>query len=350
MRHLFIVSTGDHSGRTILSWAIAERLTGIGLRIGFMKPFGTRSVKTNGELVDPDVLLFKELLGLEDPVESLCPYPGHEKEAGGLQDPEIGKSLVSMAHELSEGKDILLIMGSASIFFEDASFFVNEVSLIQELGANVVLVHRHRKTSTTLYSILLVASMIKESLLGVVLNRVAPEEMQSARDLAASTLKRGVVSLLAALPEDPRLSFPSLADMKNILNGRVLTGVDRLNQPVGGMTVGAGDLVEDLRLFKRVYNKIVLLKPESPAHPGDPRAIAGMILTVDREPGDHVLRTAENSGIPLILVKGDTFEVLERLEKGYPPLTVNDRGKVRLFIDMMDREAVLDDIVRALDL
>lgn len=353
MPFLFIGSTGDRSGQSLLTWAVAKRLKEKGLRVGFMKPFGTAPVSSEGLWGDPDVLLFKDILTIQDPNERICPYPLREGVFGLEETQEIREQLILKARELLTGKDILLVMGSARIFFDDLSLPVNDVSLIHELQAGVLLIHRYRKNSTTLYSILSVTSMLRERLTGIILNRIPQGKTESVRDGVVSPLERNGLPIMAVLPEDSRLSLPTLLDIKKTFKGRVLTGETYLNQPVGGMTVGAGDLFGDLRLFKRVYNKVILLKPGDPSAPvksTDTRPIAGILLTGDREPGRQVLQAAGNAGVPLILVHADTFEAMERLEHWRSPLTRSDEGKVRLFTDLMDRAGAFEKLFRSLAL
>ena len=114
------------------------------------------------------------------------------------------------------------------------------------------------------------------------------------------------------------------------------------------MTVGSADLRGKLQLFKRAYNKIILLAPsldrkvdETATH----RPIAGIVLTGGRNPAPQLLQTAKNAGIPLMLVKGDTFAVLERLEQSTPPLSPKDEIKVRYFTELMDIDGSLDRLV-----
>jgi BioD-like phosphotransacetylase family protein len=353
MPFLFIGSTGDRSGQSLLAWAVAERLKEKGLKVGFMKPFGTAPVSSNGLWGDPDVLLFKDVLGIQDPIERICPYPLGEDAFRLEKGQQIKEQLTPKARELLAGKDILLIMGSARIFFDDLSHPVNDVSLINDLGAKVVLIHRYRKNSTTLYSILSVTSMLKERLAGIVLNRIPQEGLESVREGVVSPLERNGAPIVAVLAEDSRLSLPTLLDIKKTFEGQVLRGEDSLNQPVGGMTVGAGDLTGDLRLFKRVYNKIVLLKPGDPSVPLEPteaRPIAGILLTGNREPGRQILEAAGNAGVPLVLVQQDTFEVMERVGHWRSPLTRNDENKVRLFIELLEGAGAFEKLFRSLAL
>jgi hypothetical protein len=120
------------------------------------------------------------------------------------------------------------------------------------------------------------------------------------------------------------------------------------------MTVGSTDLKGDLRLFKRAYNKIVLLKPfsvdEKTGEPPARRAIAGILLTGGRTPAPQLLQVAKKAKTPLMLVKEDTFAVLERLEKTTSSLASKDEFKVKRVTDLMDRDGALDRLLHALGL
>ncbi len=94
---------------------------------------------------------------------------------------------------------------------------------------------------------------------GIIFNRVPLEELELLRERVLPALVQKGVPALAALPEDPFLSFRSLREIKEILRGEVLCEGQGLERPVASMTVGSHDLPMDLMLFKRTYNKIVLL-------------------------------------------------------------------------------------------
>ena len=105
-------------------------------------------------------------------------------------------------------------------------------------------------------------------------------------------------------------------------------------------------------LFKRAYNKIVLLKPRpDEVEAGESRglrSIAGILLTGGRNPASQLLAAAREVNVPLILVKGDTFAVLERLEQSPPTLSIQDEPKVRRFTELMDRDGALDTLLQTI--
>ena len=153
MPFLFICSTGDHAGQSIVAWSIARRLLEKGANISIFKPFGTRLICVNDAWSDPDAFLFKDVLDIQYPLEMICPYVDSEKTAEQNGAIKILEEIKSLAHKLSTGKDLLIILGSKHIFFDSAPHSLPETSLISELNADLVLVHRYRKISTSLYSV-----------------------------------------------------------------------------------------------------------------------------------------------------------------------------------------------------
>jgi len=140
------------------------------------------------------------------------------------------------------------------------------------------------------------------------------EEIQ--KEMLPSLSEKGV-PMTIPLPEDPLLSFRSLREIGEILDGEFLCGEENLHQPVGRMTVGTTDLKDELLLFKRVYNKIILLKPFSLDRQRDEhlarRSVAAILLTGGRNPPPQVLQAAKEANVPFILVQEDTFSALGRL-------------------------------------
>ncbi len=350
MIHLFIGSTGDRAGHSLLTWALAQRLAEKGLRIGFLKPFGTNPVFLQGTWTDHDAHLFKEVLHLDEPMECICPFLVSDEVWRQKGNNELMNEFKALAERISEGKDILLVMGSKHIFFDDAACPISDISFIPELRAHFILAHRFRRVSTSLYSILSVSSLLRETIKGIIVNRVPAEELDTIRSqLILSLLQKGI-PMTAALPEDPILSFRSLHEVRDALSAEVLSGGEALGSPIGGITVGSADLKGDLGLFKRAYNKIILLEPlpGGVREPESPRPIAGILLTGGRNPAPQLLQAAQRADIPLLLAKHDTFAAMELLEQSTSHLSPLDEVKMRRIADLMDQEGAFDRLFKLL--
>ena len=354
MPSIFIGATGNHAGQTLLTWAIARRLVESGFHVGFLKPFGSNLVRTGDIWTDGDALLFREVLGLQDPFDRICPYLLSEDACKQKRPEEILNEIKPLAHELSIEKDILLVMGSKHIFFDDATRPVPDISLVKALNANFVLVDRFQEASRSIYSILSISSLLKDRVKGIIINRVPPEKLGEVKGRLIPSLAGKGIPITTALPEDPALSFRSVGDIKELLKGELLCGEQNLGQSVAGMTVGSTSLDGGLRVFKRAYNKIILLGSalrdssmnEAPEKP----EIVGILLTGGQKPARLLLQSAQEAGVPLILVGQDSFSSLEILEKTPPTLSTGDHAKVDHFTDMLDRDKALNGLLQALGL
>jgi BioD-like phosphotransacetylase family protein len=322
MSFLFIGTTGDRAGHSLMTWALARGLADRGLSVGFIKPFGTDPIHIEGLWTDRDAFLFKKVFNLQEPLNRICPYLLSDETWRQEGVEEILEKIKSLAQELST-KDILLIMGSKHIFFDNAA-----------------------------YSILSVSSLLKDRIKGVIVNRVPPGKLVEIRDQVIPSLVKKGIQITAVLPEDPVLSFRSLSEIREVLNGEVLCGRENLGRTVGGMTVGSSDLWGELLALKRLNNKVILREPfspetgikESPVY----RPIAGILLTGGRNPAPQVLRVAKKANIPLILLKDDTFVAVERLEQFTPTLSPKDEDKIRHLTALMDSDGALDRLVQSL--
>jgi len=351
MSLLFIGSTGDRAGHSLITWALARKFMMTGFRVGFVKPFGTDPAYVAGRWIDHDAFLIKESLNLKEPLETMCPYLVSDEAWRAKGRDEIMAEFKSLVQDLSESTDIMIVMGSKHIFFDDAACPIPDIAFIPELKSDCVLVHRYRKVSRTVYSVLSVNSLVRDRMKGIIINRIPPEEFRQVTSSLVPTLRGKAIPITTALPEDPFLSFQSLREIGEVLNGEVLSGKEHLDKSVGGMTVGSADLSADLLLFKRAYNKIILLEASvDEGVQGEPRPLAGIVLTGGRRPPSQLVQAAEKAKIPLLLIKEDTFAALEKLDHGTSRLSPRDEGKVRHVTDLMERDGGIARLMESLGL
>jgi len=352
MSILFIGSTGDRAGHSLITWAIARKFKEMGLTVGFMKPFGTDPLLFEGRWVDHDAYLLKESLKLPESLETICPFLVSDETWKMKGRGEMMEELKSLVQEISHAKDVLILMGSKHIFLDDAACPIPDISFIPDLEAGWVLVHRYRQLSRTVYSILSVSSLVRDKMRGIILNRIPPEELPRLSSDLIPAMRQKAVPILAALPEDPVLSFRSLREVRDLLNADIVCGKEHLDKPAGAMTVGSAELSGDLRPFKRAYNKILILADsfdgEKEARPGSVRAVTGILLTGGRKPPEQIVQAAIKAAVPLLLVKEDTFLALERLEQRTAHLCPDDDLKVLHVTQMMEQDRAFDRLVQSL--
>ena len=73
MRQLYLAATGQNRGKTTVSLGLFNGFLARGLRAGFMKPVGQRTVIDHGEAADEDAVLMHEVFELTDPYSAMSP-------------------------------------------------------------------------------------------------------------------------------------------------------------------------------------------------------------------------------------------------------------------------------------
>jgi len=335
MRSIFIGSTGGGPGQTLATWALAARLKEKGLKVGFFKPYGLlpdSTVSSAGGLCDPDVLLFKQVLEISAADEALCPIPFLENQApAGTQGEELVEKIQKAFLEVSRGKDVVLIIGGKEIFFGEGGPGLSDGLLVKSFESSVLLVDRYQRDNLTFYSVLSLNSFLEGRVKSAILNHVPADKMDHVKTKVVSFLQQKGVKSAVAVPEDPILAALTVSGIADITGGEILCGARGEGNLVQTSTIGAKHLEGPLSIFKQVYNKVVLvgLNPEE-------RPVSGIILTGGKTPGERVVKVAQDREIPLILTRGDTFQVMERLEKARPGLTLKDEFKVHRFLKLID--------------
>jgi len=346
MRAIFIGSTGGEPGQTLTTWALATKLKEKGVKVGFFKPYGLLpdlGPSVEG-LCDSDVLLIKEALGLTEPPEALCPVMLSENllpEVSGSQEERLTAKIQNAFKEVSRGKEVVLIMGAKEIFFGGGLSGLSDSLLVKLFDARVLLVDRYQRDNMTIYSLLSLNSFLDGRVKTAILNHVPPEKMEHVQTKVIPFLKEKGFKSVVAVPAHSILAALTVGAIAELIGGEILCCPEQGGNLVKDFTIGAKPLEGPLAIFKQVYNKIILLSLEE-------KKVGGIILTGGKTPGDLVRRVAQDRSLPLILSRLDTFQVMERLEKAKPALTLKDEFKVHRFLELLAQESGADQWVEAL--
>jgi hypothetical protein len=351
MQSIFVGSTGNEPGQTLAAWALASRLKDRGLKVGFFKPYGVlpnRELSAGEVLHDPDVLLLKEVLGLTEEEETLCPVMLTDNiiaEVTGSKGEELLRRIDEAYQETSRGKDVILIMGAKEIFFGGELSTLSDSVLVKRFHSSVLLVDRYQRDNLTLYSILSLNSFLEGRVKTVIINHIPPDKMEHVQSRVIPFLREKGLRAAVGIPEDPLLAAFTVAGIAAWVNGRILCCPEGAGNLIATFTIGARSLEGPLALFKQVYNKVILVGLQKE---GDRSSVGGIILTGGKAPSEIILRIAREQSIPLIQTREDTFQTMERLEKARPSLRLHDSFKVRQFLNLIDRDEKARDWAEAI--
>jgi len=339
---LFVDSLAEYSGRNTICLCAGIKLREAGCSVGFFKPLGVFPQHVEGILTDEDMVFFKEALELPDAPEDLCPVVLtqellNEILAGGAVGQYADRIRASFK-KVSQNKEITIIVG---IGYPRSGMLIEfpETDFLAEINGKILLTDRFGWTNRTVDRLLANKRLLGDSLIGVVFNRVYPKK----RDFVANTVKPYLeskgIDVFGIIPEDPMLGALTVGEILKMLNGELLCGEDKLDETVERYTIGAMTAEAALRHFIKIRDKAVIT--------GGDRAdimLAALdtptkclMLTGNLYPNDVILSRAQQAGVSVMVVPGDTLETVEKFEAMMGRLSIREKAKLEHAIKIMNK-------------
>ena len=346
-KSIFIASVEPYTGKSLLTLGLMNRLLGRTRNIGYFKPIINEPPPGRKEIHIETIL---DYFGLPIPYEDTFAFTRPEalqhmeSESRG----EMLNTIIGKYKKLEDNAQFTVIEGS-DFLGEGAAFeFESNAVIAKNLGAPVLIVITGEKKSTAqIISSALTALQGFEArdvqVLGLVANRVAPEQMDDVRELLRMQLPPNL--LLTVIPWEKTLQSPTLAEIRDALGARVLVGEDQLTNQVDHFVTGAMMLPNFLNYIKE--NVLIV----TPGDRGDiiigamqanlsvnyPK-VAGLVLTAGIEPDEPVMRmiTGLQTVIPILTVEKGTFETTTTIGGIHARITADNRRKIETAITVFE--------------
>ncbi len=316
---LYVATLEAHSGKSLVVLGLMQLLLGKMAKVGYFRPV-IDDVKT-GE-IDNHINTVVSHFGLDIPFEdafALTQSQVVDMFNDGRQG-DILDTIISKYKELEERFDFMLVEGSD--FSSDGSIieFDLNIDIAKNLGIPVVLIDNARgKTLEEFCGNLesAVNTYIQKGieLLGVVANKVRPENKELVNKRLTAELKGKTVAF--TVPRVKNLSHPTISEILESLNGKVLFGEENLNNQTGSFGVGAMQLhnylthLRDNSLVITPGDRSDIILGALQANLSDNYpVISGIVLTGGILPEPSILKLLKGfeSHVPIISVKQGTFE------------------------------------------
>ena len=365
MRHLYLAATGQNRGKTTAALGLLDGFIRRGLRTGFMKPVGQRTVIEDGEPADEDAVLMKSVFGLPEPYPVMSPVHiprGFTKSyiAGEVVE-DLG-ARVREAHATFDGHDIVLIEGTGHAGV-GAVIGLSNAAVAAMLGAPAVIISEGG-VGRPIDEIVLNAALFARhgvEVAGAIVNKVNLDAQPGLGRVLEAGLAPYGIPLLGVLPVKPILSNPTLGMILEGVRGETLHPGPDLDRVIGGVAIGA---MQPGHMLERVGPDTLVIVPGDredviltlvSAHandddggdgPSDVPAGLGLVLTGGYRPRATVLEAIRHADLFATLVAEDTYhvasEVHDLLVKTHPA----DREKIALIktlvADNLDMTRVLE--------
>jgi BioD-like phosphotransacetylase family protein len=386
LKHLYLAATGQNRGKTTAALGLLDGFLGRGLRTGFMKPVGQRTVIEDGLPADEDAVLMRTVFGLPDSYRAMSPVHiprGFTKKyiSGGVVDDLAAR--VTEAHATFADHDIVLIEGTGHAGV-GAVIGLSNATVASMLRAPAVIISEGG-VGRPIDEIVLNAALFARhgvEVAGAIVNKVDLAAQPGLADVLARGLAPYGIPLLGVLPVKPILSNPTLGMILEGVHGETIHAgpdPDRVidDVAIGAMEpghmlehVGPGTLVivpgdrEDViltlttahlaprvaRADAREAAEIAAIAAEATNErtapvAGHEGAAVGLVLTGGYRPRPAVLAAIRQADLFATLVADDTYHVASQVHDLLVKTHAADREKIALIktvvADNLDVERIL---------
>jgi len=357
MKPIYISATKQDTGKTTVTLGLFQALLDLGYNVGYMKPVGQRYVEFEGQHVDEDAVLARQVFALTDPpadMSTIAIERGFTANYIFNRDPKPLEDRVMAAFErLTAAHDLVVIEGTGHAGV--GSCFDLSNARVAEMFDAKVLILTKGGIGRAIDEIALSLHLFREHdvhVLGAILNKTLPEKLQKVTHAVHQGLKNIGTQLLGVLPYEPRLLYPRMEQVVKEVDGHILSGADAIDNRVERIVVAAmapdhvgkylnretlviapGDRLDDSLVS-------VILEASSP--------VSGLVLSGGFEPKSSLLALLGQAGVPVVLCAEDTYSVAKRLNEMHFKIRTEDTDKVetakRLVRDSIDVEALVREL------
>jgi BioD-like phosphotransacetylase family protein len=348
MRTILVTATEESTGKTAVALALALLARERGLEVGYMKPKGTRLRSAVGKTRDEDPLLARQLLDLDAEVHDLEPVvysPTFVEEAiRGREDPaELRERVLEAFDGLSSDRDLMLVEGGGTMS-TGGVVDLTDADVADLLDARPLVLSGF-EDARDVDAVLHAADHVGDDLLGVLFNAVGDSVSDRVEGDVAGFLERRDIPVLGVIPREADLAGVSVGALADELGADVVTSGVSTDATVERFSVGAMGAEEALRYFRRTTDAAVITggdRSDVQTAALEAPGIRALVLTGGQRPSPAVIGTAEEEGVPVLLVSADTLTTVERAEEIVRTGRTQEAATVHRMVDLLEAHADVD--------
>lgn len=318
-KSLYIATAEASSGKSIVSLGLMQAILGKVEKVAYFRPIisGERSGKKDNHIntiisqFDLD-MSYDETFGFTRSEVVKLINDGAEHE--------VIDTLISKYKALEAKFDFILIEGTD--FSGEGAFIEMDLNVLiaKNLGLPVLIVGsgKHKTLENYTSAIHLTYDAFKEKdveVLAVIANKVLEHNMEMVREALENELPNDVI--ISVIPRIDELQRPTILEVADSLDAKILVGEDNLHRKTGAVSVGAMQL---RNFLDHIHENGLVITPGDRADiilgtlqanlSSNYPKIGGIILTGGLLPDDNVMQLIQGLSqvVPILSVKEGTFK------------------------------------------
>jgi len=354
-KNIFIAATRQNDGKTVISIGLFLAIKKYINKIGFIKPVGQKYLVIDGKKVDKDAVLIKKIANLDDELEDMNPVAveeGFTRQYLDNPNKEYFENKIRESYKkISEGKDFVIIEGTGHAGV-GSIFDLNNATVASLLNSPVIIISIGG-IGKPADEICLNLPLFREknvSVKGVIINKVIEEKKGTIEKYLKKFFSKINLNLLGLIPYIPYLTEPSLLQICEAVNGKIISGFDKMKEKIKNVVVGAMTPRHALDYFKP--NSLLIT-------PGDrediilaalsistQNLIKGIVLTGGLYPHKTILDLIKKYDFPTIIASDGTYEVASRINELVVKLTEDDIDKIEIAKKLIEENVNIEEILK----
>jgi len=361
---IYVAATRQNDGKTTTALGLLETISETYPEIGYIKPVG-QQVKLIGEHeIDKDATLMKDVFHIGSPLYDMSPVAiprGFTEEYVLHGDVHQLSDRIRKAYEReSEEQRFMMIEGTGHAGVGSVIDLCN--AAVAKMLDSPVLIVTCGGIGRPIDEVMLNKAVFDSygvNVIGVIVNKVIPEKYEKINKLVRLGFEKKGIETFGVIPFYPILSSPTLRQLLEDIRGELISGTDtNLDAIVSKILVGAMASHEAFDYFK---GDVLLITPGnredlilaaiSCTVPGvqEDYNVRGIVLTCGIWPNATVLKILQQAGVPVFLVKDDTFSTARKINNLIIKIRPQDKEKISVVKQMIkqyvDVQRLLERIV-----
>ncbi|MBY0479791.1 MAG: phosphate acetyltransferase [Chitinophagaceae bacterium] len=344
---IYLTTTEPYSGKSIIALGLMNLISGRTEKLAYFKPI----ISSTGEERDNHLDTMIRQFGLSTPYEDMYAFTREEviKHRNEGNEAFMIDKIIEKFKKLQESNEFVVVEGADFMGRSTNLEFDDNITIAKNLGIPVVLIVKGEgkseeeiaNTAVSTFKLFLDEGV---QILTVIVNKVAPQIAYSVSLQIKKSLPKDLI--VTAIPEDKDLGNPTIKEIYESVNGKVLFGEHLFSNQVDHSIVGAMQLHNCLLRLKK--NTLIV----TPGDRGDiiigvlqanisksyPR-VAGMILTGGLLPEPSIIKLIEglDTVVPIISVESGTFETVNKVAATESRISFYNKEKISLAINTFDK-------------
>ena len=356
---IYIATSEQNSGKSIITLGLMSLLMGKMAKVGYFRPI-IEDIE-EGEFdnhIETVISHFGMDIKFEDAYAITKSKLIKKKNKGKIG--EVLDLIIEKYKKLEERFDFVLVEGTG--FTGEGTVIEMDLNVLiaKNLGIPTIIVGSGvgKTLEELIDSLYLVCDSFKlkdVEVLAVIANKVQPENIELVTNGLRKSLPKNI--LVNSIPFIHSLNSPTVQEIVNELNAKVLFGAAYLNNQTGSFSVGAMQLRNYLLHLKE--NTLVitpgdradiilgaLQANESLNYP----TISGIVLTGNILPETSILKLIEglSTVVPIIAVEEGTYTITNKIGSIKSKIYASNKQKIDLSISTFEKYVDLDNLAEKL--